>query len=275
MRKGSETNIPKNLLISCSYELCSFHDYNKHCKYLYAASQVVSFVLSRSIFNFPHSAFTVQRHRALHTLLSKLLHRLNNKWIKFSLTLIMSLFINLSVTVINSVTEQKKKVYWLLLAQPGCADRDVCWLRATCVAWGRVRCHLALGAPAPALEQGSCLRGEKGSREEVVCQLVISMREKTGTKDIFQSFFPSWFLFQPCNHFWMMMKCRVYLFGLWTDMKNGAVSYSQGKVPWPRQGCSHNWDAAACWAGAAPPETSHLHPASTNKQLGGEQKAKR
>lgn len=103
----------------------------------------------------------------------------------------MSLFINLSVTVINSVTEQKKKVYWLLLAQPGCAHRDLCFLRATCAAWGRVRCHLALSAPAPAPEQGSCLRGEKGSRAEVVCLLVISMREKTGTKDIFQSFFPS------------------------------------------------------------------------------------
>lgn len=90
------------------------------------------------------------------------------------------------------MTEQKKKkVYWLLLAKPGCAHRDVCWLRATCVAWGRVRCHLALSAPAPSLEQGSCLRGEKGSREEAVCQLVISTREKTGTKDIFQSFFPS------------------------------------------------------------------------------------
>lgn len=191
MRKGSETNIPKNLLISCSYELCSFHDYNKHCKYLYAASQVVSFVLSRSIFNFPHSAFTVQRHRALHTLLSKLLHRLNNKWIKFSLTLIMSLFINLSVTVINSVTEQKKKKSllaasgptWLCTLRCVLAQGNLCGLGTRSVPFGS-RCS------SPSTRAGQLPPRRKGKQRRSCLPVSNQHEGENWNKRHFSELFP-------------------------------------------------------------------------------------
>lgn len=133
------------------------------------------------IFNFPHSVFTTWWYKTSHMLLPWLLHYLNNNWVKFSLTLITSWFISMSVTVIKfSYWEGKKKIstgcFWPKLVVRIMA---LCWLRATHEAGDVISAIHAFSSRAPALAKDGFGRGEKGKRaRKRICLLEISMREK-------------------------------------------------------------------------------------------------